>query len=65
MSTATCLDGALPLPKALAASGLPIHLSTVTRWCRLGLIPALRIGGRWYARPDQLRAAVKEVGNGR
>jgi hypothetical protein len=42
------------LAEALRQSGLPISLGHVSRLIRAGRVPAQRIGGLWYVKPDDL-----------
>lgn len=42
---------------------LPITISeyTVRRWTREGRLPARRIGGRWYYKPEEIAKALKHL----
>jgi len=42
-----------------AARFLRLHPKTVKRMARLGLIPARRLGRRWFFRPSDLDALVR------
>ncbi|MBA3707420.1 MAG: helix-turn-helix domain-containing protein [Planctomycetes bacterium] len=48
----------VPLAEAYAQLGIPVRARTVTRWCRDGTVPCTRVGGRWYVRLKELRAAA-------
>ena len=44
--------------EAIRRTGLQITSNHVTRLIRAGRIPANRIGGHWYVRPEDLTAAL-------
>ena len=52
------MNNLIPMSKAARLADLPLSRSSLARLARAGQIPATRIGGRWFARPDQLIAAL-------
>ncbi len=59
-SDANDLADMLPIAEACTKAGLPVTHSTCLRWARDGLIPATRIGTRWFISPAALKAAAVE-----
>ena len=48
----------LPINKCAKVADIPVSRAALARLARLGQIPVTRIGTRWFARPDELRAAM-------
>ena len=52
-------DGKL-LTVANVARDLNVHQKTVRQWCHYGLLPAIKVDGRWLIHPKALAAFVAE-----
>jgi len=48
----------MPINAAAKTAGIPLSRATMARLARSGKIPAIRIGTRWFAIPDDLTAAL-------
>lgn len=54
------LSGLLPIAEARVKTELPVTVNTISRWCVLKKVPAVKIGARWFVRSADLLAAAIE-----